>query len=383
MPLPEQGLEEPLFETGNPIELESLAGPSMTPGSVHYVEERAEADFYAQQGLCQEAIEIYEKLLSVNPDDLEVRERHDKLLDSLSKEPGPQDIELVAEEQEHSEPSAEIQEETSEEDDVFKSLDNELEQAFKETWDEPVSGGDSEETAPDETETDEPLMTPGREQSGALVSSGFSVQEPKPDEDFFDLGAELREEFEVETEAPAAKRSDAFEDKLLEDVFQEFKKGVEEQLNKEDYETHYNLGIAYKEMGMLDEALGEFELASHDPGRLLDCASMKGLCYIEKGEYGTAIITLKKGLEAEGREPDEYLGLKYDLATAYELNEDIPSAQSVVEEITKADAGFRDVKERLQRLNKALLESGAAPAAQDKKAAEKPAAPKKNKVSYL
>ena len=384
VPLPEQELEEPLFETGNPIELESLAGPSMTPGSVHYVEERAEADFYAQQGLCQEAIDIYEKLLSVNPDDLEVRERHDKLLDSLSKDPGPQDIELVAEEPEHSEPSAEIQEETSEEDDVFSSLDNELEQAFKETWDEPVLGGGSEETAPDETETDEPLMTPDREQSAALVSSAFSVQEPKPDEDFFDLGAELREEFEVETEAPAAKRSDAFEDKLLENVFQEFKKGVEEQLNKEDYETHYNLGIAYKEMGMLDEALGEFELASHDPGRLLDCASMKGLCYIEKGEYGTAIVNLKKGLEAEGREPDEYLGLKYDLATAYELNEDIPSAQSVVEEITKADGGFRDVKERLQRLNKALLESGAAPAAKDKKKTEeKPAAPKKNRVSYL
>ncbi len=333
----------------------------------------------------QEAIDIYEKLLSVNPDDLEVRERHDTLLDSLSKEPGPQDIELVTEEPEHSEPSAEIREETSEEDDVFKSLDNELEQAFKETWDEPVLGGDFEETAPDETETDEPVKTPDPEQSAALISSAFSIQEPKPDEDFFDLGAELREEFEEETEAPAAKKSsDVFEDKLLEDVFQEFKKGVEEQLNKEDYETHYNLGIAYKEMGMLDEALGEFELASHDPGRLLDCASMRGLCYIEKGEYGTAIINLKKGLEAEGREPDEYLGLKYDLATAYELNEDIPSAQSVVEEITRADGGFRDVKERLQRLNKALLESGAAPAAKDKKKTEeKPAAPKKNKVSYL
>jgi tetratricopeptide (TPR) repeat protein len=304
-------------------------------------------------------------------------------------------MELVTEEQEDSErehsepeassgPSAEMREETSEEDDVFKSLDSELEQAFKESWDEPVSGGGFEEAAADETETDDPVQTAGPEQSAALVSSAFSIKEPKAEEVFFDLGAELREEFEKETGAPAEKSSDAFEDKMLEDVFQEFKKGVEDQLNKEDYETHYNLGIAYKEMGMLDEALGEFELASQDPGRLLDCASMSGLCYIEKGDYGAAIINLKKGLEAEGRLPDEYLGLKYDLATAYELNDDIPSAQSVVDELAKADGGFRDVKERLQRLNKALLESGAAPAANDKKKAEeKPAAPKKNKVSYL
>jgi tetratricopeptide (TPR) repeat protein len=389
--LPEQESEEQLFSTVDPIELEHLAGSSMTPGSVHYVEERAEADFYAQQGLYQEAVTIYEKLLSVNPDDNEVRERHDTLLDSLAKEPGPQDIELVTDEQEHSElqpyaePSAEIHEETSEEDDVFKALDNELEQAFKETWDEPVSGGDFEEET-----ADEPFMTPDPEQSAEVVSSGFRIQEPKVDEDFFDLGAELREEFEEEAEAPAAeKTSDVFEDKLLEDVFQEFKKGVEDQLNKEDYETHYNLGIAYKEMGMLDEALGEFELASRDPGRLLDCASMSGLCYIEKGEYDAAIINLKKGLEAEGREPDEYLGLKYDLATAYELSGDIASAQSAVEEITGADNHFRDVKERLQRLNKALKESGAAPPAKDKKkpeeksGGEKPGGPKKNRVSYL
>ena len=175
-----------------------------------------------------------------------------------------------------------------------------------------------------------------------------------------------------------------FEDKLLEDVFQEFKKGVEDQLNKEDYETHYNLGIAYKEMGMLDEALGEFELASHDPGRLLDCASMRGLCYIEKGEYGTAIINLKKGLEAEGREPDEYLGLKYDLATAYELNDDIPSAQSVVEEIISADGGFsRRQGEAPEVEQGAPGIRGRAAAKDKKKTEEKPAAPKKNKVSYL
>ena len=154
----------------------------------------------------QEAIDIYEKLLSVNPDDLEVRERHDTLLDSLSKRAGTAGYRAGhGGARSDSEPSAEIREETSEEDDVFKSLDNELEQAFKETWDEPVLGGDFEETAPDETETAEPVNTPDPEQSASLISSAFSIQEPKPEEDFFDLGAELREEFEGETEAPCGE----------------------------------------------------------------------------------------------------------------------------------------------------------------------------------
>ena len=99
VPFPEQE-EKYLFATENQLELEHLAGPSMTPGSVHYLEERAEADFYAQQGLTQEAVDIYRELLSVNPDDHEVHARYETLLDSLRKEPEPQDIELVAEEPE-------------------------------------------------------------------------------------------------------------------------------------------------------------------------------------------------------------------------------------------------------------------------------------------
>ena len=84
----------------------------------------------------------------------------------------------------------------------------------------------------------------------------------------------------------------------LEDIFREFKKGVEQQLSAEDYETHFNLGIAYKEMGLVDEAIGEFQLASKDPARAVECCSMLGLCFLEKGMPQLAIKWYRKGLEA-------------------------------------------------------------------------------------
>ena len=84
----------------------------------------------------------------------------------------------------------------------------------------------------------------------------------------------------------------------LEEIFREFKKGVEQQLSAEDYETHYNLGIAYKEMGLVDEAIGEFQLASKDAARAVECCSMLGHCFLEKGMPQLAIKWFRKGLEA-------------------------------------------------------------------------------------
>jgi tetratricopeptide (TPR) repeat protein len=102
-------------------------------------------------------------------------------------------------------------------------------------------------------------------------------------------------------------------------MFQEFKKGVDRQLGHEDYETRYNLGIAYKEMGLIDEAIGEFQLAARDEGRFLDCASMLGICFLEKGMPEVAISWFERGLEAPGRSEEEYLGLRLELARALEV----------------------------------------------------------------
>ncbi len=70
---------------------------------------------------------------------------------------------------------------------------------------------------------------------------------------------------------------------MVNELLREFQKGVREQLDEKDFETHYNLGIAYKEMALHDEAVQEFRLAARDAGRALSCANLLGLCYLAKG----------------------------------------------------------------------------------------------------
>jgi tetratricopeptide (TPR) repeat protein len=177
-------------------------------------------------------------------------------------------------------------------------------------------------------------------------------------DDYVDLASELSEEVfgtqsAVEETSPTGNPSDALTDPGLDEMFREFKKGVEKQLGSEDYDTRYNLGIAYKEMGLLDEAIAEFQLASKDEGRLLECCSMLGLCFLEKGMPEIAIKWFEKGLSAPGRSEEEQHGLRYDLAIAYEAAGEPDRALELYTDIYRVNARFRDVKDRVQGLQAA------------------------------
>ena len=177
-------------------------------------------------------------------------------------------------------------------------------------------------------------------------------------DDYVDLASELSEEVfgtqsAVRETSPTGNPADALTDPGLDEMFREFKKGVEKQLGSEDYDTRYNLGIAYKEMGLLDEAIAEFQLASKDEGRLLECCSMLGLCFLEKGMPEIAIKWFEKGLSAPGRSEEEQHGLRYDLATAYEAAGEPDRALQLYKDIYRVNARFRDVKDRVQGLQAA------------------------------
>ncbi len=180
--------------------------------------------------------------------------------------------------------------------------------------------------------------------------------------DGFDLASELGDLFgarpAVAVEAPAASMSD-LGDASLADIFREFQKGVDKQLGKEDYETRYNLGIAYKEMGLVDEAIAEFQLAAKDESRLLECASMLGICFVEKGMPKLAVKWFEKGLATPGRTDDEYKGIKYDLGDALEQAEEFEGALARFEEVYGQDASFRDVADRIERLRQRARQRGA------------------------
>jgi pilus assembly protein FimV len=192
----------------------------------------------------------------------------------------------------------------------------------------------------------QPQPQPQPELSAALVQEENLFAD---EDNFFDLAAELESELADEEEAISLSE----EEQSLEEIFREFKKGVEQQLDSEDYDTHYNLGIAYKEMGLIDEAIGEFQLASKDPKRAVECASMLGLCFLEKGMPQLAIKWYRKGIEMPEVTEDEHVGLLYDLASAYQEVGDTDNAQKAFMEVYGMNSNYRDIVSRIKQLEDA------------------------------
>ncbi len=180
----------------------------------------------------------------------------------------------------------------------------------------------------------------------ALDESGLFSDE----QEFFNFAGELQSELNQEEGAPGQPEMEVGQEVSLEEIFREFKKGVEQQLSPEDYETHYNLGIAYKEMSLTDEAIGEFQKAAKDPLHAVECCAMLGECFLEKGLPQLAIKWYRKGIETVGIKDDEKLGLQYELAKVYADVGDRDNAYKTFLEIYGSDANFRDVGERLKEL---------------------------------
>jgi tetratricopeptide (TPR) repeat protein len=143
----------------------------------------------------------------------------------------------------------------------------------------------------------------------------------------------------------------------LSELFEEFRMAEEGELaSKEDYETHYNMGTAYKEMDLLDEAIQEFQkgvaLVTQNDGttRFLQCCNMLGHCFMQKGMAAAAIMWFKKGLESPGHSEEVYQALRYELGLAYEEKGDLNNARQLYTEVYGADVSYREVADKLRRL---------------------------------
>jgi tetratricopeptide (TPR) repeat protein len=172
-------------------------------------------------------------------------------------------------------------------------------------------------------------------------------------DDFFDLASELRDELSsVSVPAPSSSNP---EEQSLDDIFDDFKKGVEQQSIKEDVDTHYNLGVAYKEMGLLDDAISEFVMTPDDEPKYVQSRYMLGLCYMEQGDYENAIIEMKNALhyaDEFGVSAEEHMGMCYDLGLAYQGTGDINSALAEFQRVYASDARYRDVSQKILSLQK-------------------------------
>jgi pilus assembly protein FimV len=159
--------------------------------------------------------------------------------------------------------------------------------------------------------------------------------------------------------APAATPGTMENLNQLHEVFQEFRSELGEMGEEdEDLETHYNLGIAYREMGLLDEAIGEFQKVAKavqkgKPFRYeMNCSVMLGLSFMDKGEPKVASLWYKRALQVPGLEEESTLALRYDLGLALESAGEADAALDSFRQVYAANIDYRDVADRIATLQK-------------------------------
>jgi pilus assembly protein FimV len=120
---------------------------------------------------------------------------------------------------------------------------------------------------------------------------------------------------------------------------------LEKPVDESDADTHYDLGLAYKEMGLYDEAIKAFEKVLRAPGREVNCRVMIGMCHREMNNPSDAIHQFKQGLHANASER-ERLSLYYEIGITYEAMGDLGEALYYYEAVLKRDNNFADTTHR-------------------------------------
>ena len=125
---------------------------------------------------------------------------------------------------------------------------------------------------------------------------------------------------------------------------------------KDDPETHYNLGVAFREMGLLDESIGEFQKVVRGSGKgnypqnFLQACSLLAICFMEKKMPAIAVKWYKRALETPDLDEEAQMALEYDLGVAYEQAGDSRNALARYTEVYSQNIDFRDVADKIREL---------------------------------
>lgn len=149
--------------------------------------------------------------------------------------------------------------------------------------------------------------------------------------------------FDVDTELDALQVKDVPQKKV-------FRTDVDEQIAADDMESHYNLGIAYREMGLFDDAISEFTKAQREPARFVDCQILKSLSYSDKGDMKNAELMLQRVLDTSDLDSSQRLNLGYELGLLYEKGQRNREALDRYREVFSQDKGYRDVAAKISAL---------------------------------
>lgn len=204
------------------------------------------------------------------------------------------------------------------------------------------------------------------------AETGFAVSENSFETNGFaftpsDTQEVAAEEIQAEavTEMPAAEEMSAVEEETPAQsygFFDDFRNdlGLEETpapKDDGDYDTHYQMAVAYQEMGLLEEAIREFQDAidlvspNDKTRRFFHCATLLGHCFMEKNMPNLALMWLNRALEVPDLNNDEKQGVWYEIGSAYQAAEESENALTYFEKIYAVNVDYRDVGDRIQNLH--------------------------------
>jgi tetratricopeptide (TPR) repeat protein len=137
------------------------------------------------------------------------------------------------------------------------------------------------------------------------------------------------------------------------DMLEKFKAGVAANVDDEDFDSHYDLGIAYKEMGLIEEAIFEFQKALRGATHRIRAYEALGQCFIDRNDFETALTVLGRALREPGMEDEDLIGVLYLLGYASEGSKKPRDAAAYYQRVFAIDIDFRDVNKRLKQMTKA------------------------------
>lgn len=289
-----------------------------------YEELLARADIYIHQGLYRNARRILENLSLQRPDDTRIRERLE-LIDQARIEVPEEELVLRVEK--------------------ISAIESEIEKR--------PGGARSFLSFLRETGALDEKVTSAEIFHGTDLLPLNITQ--RIERRFYDLEEKVKEEIEaikMSVINQLQKGQEAGEKELAE-IIHEFKRQAKVKLGLEDYETHFQLGLAFLEQGLFDEAIEELMLSAQSPEKALESCTLIAEAFRRKKDYGEAIHWLEKCLELCFDDPERLHSLEYEIASLYEKLHDRPKALSFYNKILKWNSSFRDVAKRVAALQRA------------------------------
>jgi tetratricopeptide (TPR) repeat protein len=194
-----------------------------------------------------------------------------------------------------------------------------------------------------------PAQRPVPQRPAAAKTSEPQAAAANSDDSFVNLSDWLREDSPTKSTRMVVDVDEPQDPEQVDfaEMLDMFKQGVAANVDEADHEAHYDLGVAYKEMGLLDEAIAEFQKALRGSEHRVRTYEALGQCFVEKGQFQIALTILSRSLNEKNSTDDMLVGVLYLLGVASEALEKWEDALRYYERVFAVDIQFRDIGDRL------------------------------------